>query len=858
MTGVQVQDNASSVLYNICDAVNLAVSSMENLRGSIDAAAAALQEMHGAAQEISVPETATPAPVQWQTGGPQVFEGSGIGRFRQEAQSANDMMLQLNNTQNMIAAQALYTDILSPEAYRDIISLSVNVDHLREKITAISQNRANMGTDRANAGLEELRRQLDTALRQQENLNAAMEGGDLSAVNSAYMELSETVHGTERYIRDNTNEQGVFNQQVEKGSSSAGKLIDSIKKVAAEYLSIENLKKVLDMSDNLAQTTAQLDVMGQRFGEAGMSGRELMDGVYLSAQNARTSMSGMADVVAGFGNKARDAFESPQEIIDFANLVQKQMTIAGVSTKDAADAQMQLAQAFGSGSLSGSDLTDIFGQAPNMIQNISDYMGMPVERIREMASEGGIAADVVKASVFSASDEINERFSQMPATFGQTWQMFKDSSMNAFQPALQRIGELAQNPGFQNFVAGAIGAMALLAGIVMGIFDLIGSVGGFIADNWSVIAPIIGGVIAALIVYNAVMGVGWLTTLKTNAAKAMDVAVTTLQTTATFITTAAQSGLNAALAACPITFVIMGVILFIAALFAVCSAIAKATGIAGSGFGVICGIVAMAAAFILNAAIGVINAILQAIWAFIEPFIGIIEWILNVVNGGFDSFGGAVANLIGQIISWFLSLGKIVTRIIDAIFGTSWTDGLSSLQDSVLGWGKNDKAITIDRKAPAIDYRMEYSNAFKAGANWGDGMSDKISGFFSGLTGGAGEEFENKYNTGPYNGKQDNGLGYTGGGGMGGDAAKTAANTGETAANTAVMADAMDVSNEQLKYLRDIAERDIVNRFTTASIKVQMTNHNNVNSGMDLDGIVDGLANGVMDAMAKTAEGVHI
>ena len=103
------------------------------------------------------------------------------------------------------------------------------------------------------------------------------------------------------------------------------------------------------------------------------------------------------------------------------------------------------------------------------------------------------------------------------------------------------------------------------------------------------------------------------------------------------------------------------------------------------------------------------------------------------------------------------------------------------------------------------------------------------------------------------------GAGFGGGaGGSAAPAAQIAANTGQTAANTAAIADSLDVSNEQLKYLRDVAERDAVNRFTTASIKVEMTNNNNVSSGMDLDGIVDSLTTAVGDAMSKTATGVHI
>ena len=880
MTGIQLQDNFSSVLYNVCGAVNLALSSMIDLQGTmgaemdtsalegaraqIDAATMALNEMNEAMQNASTPPvptppvptppTPTPEPFHWRSDALPVFNGTGMERFQREVQSANTMLQRLSSTQDSIARQAFQTNILSPEAFQDMNSLAVRVNNLRERIQAISENPLNMGTEQANNALEQLRAQLNNAILQQNNLNEAMQRGDISSINDAYLRLSQTVSDTERYIRDNTDEQGRFNQQIRDGTSASSDLMNSIKGIVAAYASAQGMKNALDLSDELTQTTARLEMMSQGFEEAGMSGQELMQQVYISAQDARGSLSDMADVVARFGNNARDAFESPKEVIDFANLVQKQMSIAGASTQEAANAELQLSQALGSGVLRGDELNSIFEQAPNLIQNIADYLDVPIGQIREMASEGQLSADVVKAAIFSASDEINAKFSQMPMTWGQLWQSFQNSATMAFQPVLQRLNDMANSPEFQNFVNNVINAIAILADIVLNVFELMGAVAGFVADNWSVIGPIIYGVAAALLMYLTYLGIVNAIEIVSTAIKMGMVlaeyahaAATGTAVAATTAETAAQMGLNTALLACPITWIILAIIALIAVIIAVANYIANTTDVAQSAFGVICGVVAMAGAFIFNNVIGIINAIIQAVWTiFVEPFIGIIEWVLNVANGGFDSFGGAVANLLGQIVSWFLSLGKIVTKIIDAIFGTNWTAGLEALQSSVLSWGKNENAITLDRNAPTFGSRIEYGAAFQAGANWGDSVANKVSSAFNKKTGN-----DSQYQAGTYD--------YTGAGtGAGSDSGKTAANTGQTAANTAAIANSLDISNEQLKYLRDIAERDTVNRFTTAKIKVDMTNHNNVNSGMDLDGIVNGLALAVEDAMSKAAEGVHI
>ena len=199
-----------------------------------------------------------------------------------------------------------------------------------------------------------------------------------------------------------------------------------------------------------------------------------------------------------------------------------------------------------------------------------------------------------------------------------------------------------------------------------------------------------------------------------------------------------------------------------------------------------------------------------------------------------------MANLIGQIIGWFLGLGKVVTTIIDAIFGTDWTAGLESLQNTVTSWGKNDNAITLDKSAPLIDYRIEYGDAFSAGASFGDGISDAVSGLFDMDLGAAAD-----YGTGM--------------GGLDSFALDDiAGNTGETAANTGAAADALTATTEELEYLRDIAERDAINRFTTAEVRIDMTGMTNrIEGGADLDGVISVLTDGFAEALLTAAEGVH-
>ena len=611
-TAIELNDQFTSVLYGIMDAVNLATaqmydmqqamsmdidtSSLDGAREAIDEATASLIALNSAAQQpASAPNplvgSSAPVeiPVQWETNNLDVFTGTGIDRFEQEVQSANSMLEQLSSTQNDIARQAYSTTIFPPESFQDLNSMAVRIDSIRERIQQIESNPVNMGTDTANSQLEQLRSQLDRAIQEQNNLNTAMQNMDVSGANAAYLQLSQTVGNTERYIRDNTDEQGRFNQEIQEGVSGAEGLMGMIKRVVGAYVGIQSVGKILNMSDELTQTTSRLDLMNNSFNEINGTANEtseLVNMVYAAAQDARGSFSDMASVVARFGNNARDAFGNSEEVVAFADLVQKQMTIAGASTQEAANVELQLSQALGSGVLRGDELNSIFEQAPNLIQNIADYLDVPIGQIREMAADGELSADVVKAAIFAAADDINGKFDEMPMTWGQIWQSMQNTAVMAFQPVLQRLSGMANSDAFQGLVDGAIEAMATTANMVLNIFDLVGSVAGFVADHWSIIEPIILGVAAAIIIYTAFT-------------KGAEIA-SRAASLATNAWTAAQGAFNAVMSMNPVGLVIIAVVLLIAIIYAAVAAVNHFAGTSVSATGLICGAFATALAFILE------------------------------------------------------------------------------------------------------------------------------------------------------------------------------------------------------------------------------------------------------------------
>lgn len=782
--------------------------------------------------------------IQWNSsGGIEVFAGSGTDRFRQEIQNTNVMMQQLNATQQSIQQTANTMDVLPASAIQDINSVGVRIQGIQQRISQIESNPLNMGTDTANRQLEQLRSQLDRAIQEQSQLNSALGNMDMSSANSAYMRLSQTIGNTERYIRDNVDEQGRFNQEVQQGTAQSGELANMIKKVAAAYISIRSVESIMDISDELVQNTARIDLMNDGL----QTTEELTNMIYASAQNARGSFSDMTSIVARFGNNAKDAFGSSEEVVAFANLIQKQMTIAGASTDESSNAMLQLSQALGSGVLRGDELNSIFEQAPNLIQNIADYLQVPIGDIREMAKEGELSAGVVKAAIFSATDEINAQFESMPMTWGQNWQQMKNTATMAFQPVLERINDIANSEGFQTFANDVIEGMAVIANIVLNVFELVGDFGSFVADNWSIVSPAIYGVIAALSIYATYLAITKGAEMANKAVKVIAMlasyahaAAIRTEASETARLTAAQHGLNTALLSSPVTWIIVMIIAIIAIIYTVIAIINKVANTTISATGVICGAIATAGAFIWNLIVGVVNAI---IGIGIELY-NLIAVFANFLANVFNDPVGAILNLFAGMFDFILGIVQAAAKLIDTVLGSNLAGAVEGFRNDfadAVSEIVGDQTVVME-KLNASDYQfdgLDYGAAWDAGYSFGEKIDDKIA------------EFSISDIFGKTNIPNPDDYAYVF------DGSNIDDYLSNISDNTDDISDSLEISEENLKYLRDLAEQEAVNRFTTAEITIEQNNTNNIKSEMDLDGVISGMTDAVNEAISIATEGVH-
>lgn len=605
------------------------------------------------------------------------------------------------------------------------------------------------------------------------------------------MQVNTTVNKISNNIINITNNQQKFNDEVKEGANSTDNLLGKVKSLVGAYLGFQGIKSLVNTSDQFVQTTARLNMMNDGL----QTTAELQDMIFQSAQRSRASYADTAKAVAQLGNRARDAFSSNEEVVAFSEQLNKMFTIAGASQQEMSSATLQLTQALGSGILRGEEFNAVFEAAPNVMQAVADYIGKPIGELRDLASEGEITADIVKKAMFAAADETNAKFESMPMTWAQVWTTISNTVLMASQPILTAIN--------------------------------------WIANNLDIIGPIVLGITAAIGVYM----------IATYGAAA-----------ATWIWTKAQAAFTAVMALNPIALIAIAIIAVIAVIYLAVAAINRwkgtnisATGIVAAIFwslgAVIWNVIAYSwnkfAAFaeffanVFNNPVYSVKALFvnlatNVIDACIAMTSGVDEFATNLANGFVDGLNVAIRawnafmNILPDSVKSFLHIG-VGTEISHAASITGTLQNAKAGLQNLLG-DKPEDYIEI----PKMQMK-DIGGAAMAGYNWG-----------------ANSKLSNLFDSGVDNTDYQSLLDAAEGAGQSAD---------DTAKNTAAMKGALEISEEDLKYMRDIAETESINRFTTAEIKVDMVNHNNVNNDMDLDGIVDHFGSKLEESLFEVAEG---
>lgn len=705
--------------------------------------------------------------------------------------------------------------------------------------------------DGVTAPLKSMHKALNIVLNSFEAMQRASGNAvDTSSIREAREELARAgaaFDSIEENIREAGNQQDRFNRRIRNGTTAADGLWGKLKSIVATVGGLAATKKVLGLSDQFTSTNARLNNAMINFDDGG-SLADLEKKVMASAQRSRTFYMDAASSIAKLGLNARDAFGSMDEVIAFQELINKQFVIGGASVQEQQAAMIQLTQAMASGVLRGEELNSVFEQAPGIIQSIADYLDVSIGEIRAMASEGQITADVVKNAMFAAADDIEAKFSNMPKKWGQIWIGIQNKALSIFNTILTKINQIGNSERFTKVTDGIINGLAGIASVATVVLDLLIGGAALVVDNWGWIAPIVAGVATAYLIlhgamlaYNAVQAITNGIQAISAARSAIKTGATLAEAAATTTATGAQAGLNAALYACPIVWIIILIIALIALFYAAVAAVNHFAGTSVSATGIICGAFMAALAFIGNIFVALWNLVVDV---FVMIY-NLVATVANFIGNVFNDPVGAVCRLFFDLADTVLSILQALASAIDTIFGSNLSGAVQGWRDSLGGWvdstfGKGEEVM---EKLNADDMklgRFEYGAAFDLGYSFGEGVEDTIGGLF---------DFSAMDSLGAADGLDAFNLGNTLDGIYG--------NTGDTAGNTAAMSDALDIAEEDLAYMRDIAEREAINRFTTAEIHVEQHNENHISSDTDLDGIMDAWANDFAEKLDVSEEGVH-
>lgn len=918
-TGIEVNGQFTGVIYNIINEVNLVVSAMcdmqesmsadidtsgiETARNEISQTTAALDTMNEALNSQPAP---VEIPVRWQSEGLEVFTSTGLDRFRQEVQSADAMLQQLCSTQDAIARQAYNANIFPPEAFRNLNTMAVRIDNIRDRIQQIESNPLNMGTDTANAELERLRMQLNTAVQRQNDLSEAMQNMDVSAANTAYLRLNETVSATERYIRDGVNEQGRFNREIAQGTDKAGHMRSMISQVVKDYTGLAGIKKVISWIEECTeafdtQRNAELQLMAVL---ANTLAPNSVSKVTADTSEAVAEINGIQDQVDSVAvsadtqalTAAFNTITGKASEIQSKGIYRDEVMIAGAvefstyfSDTAAIEMMMDTLADYAMGMSGGGELDSAamaqyaegLGKIMSGSYDAMTQKGFAFSEAQKAIIEGTATQEQIIAAIgeeyLDASQEV-QAAAAINAVIAESWGGLYESMSNTPEGKIIQMtnawGEMKEVVGSQLYpyvilfvdaITGHWGEIQIVLGgftlglqLIMGILSwLLGGALDFaqaVVDNWSWISPIIYGIAGALAVYAGYLAIIEAIEIASAAASMIHalamsakIGTTAALTGSTMAATAAQMGYNGALYGCPIVWIILLIIALIAIIFAVCNAIAKATGAANSGIGIIMGSLQVADAFVRNLFAALINMVIDIVavlWNYIADFA---NYFANV----FTDPTGAVARQFFDMIDCVLGLLQTLASAIDTLFGSSlagsvqgWRDDLEEWVDNTFGQGKE-----IVTKINGEDWhiaRVEYGEAWDAGVQRGDKIAEVIDNFSLSDLFGSTNEFEPEDYTPepePKDLTDDSGINDELDG---------------IAGDTGAIRDSLDITQEELKYMRDIAEQEAVNRFTTAEINIDMSGmQNTVSSGDDLDGFIGRLTNSVNEAVDSMAEGVH-
>lgn len=558
--------------------------------------------------------------------------------------------------------------------------------------------------------------------------------------------LEDNVGDVGRAINNNISSQNRFNSALTESQSRSEGLFNTLKKVGTAYLGIQGIKGATELSDSTSMLNARLSLVVDEDSTVD----EVKAKINTIANDLKMPVNDITDAFTKLDINAGKQFANDDEVLMFTDLVSKSLKVGGQGDTEQTAALYQLTQAMSAGKLQGDEYKSIIENAPLLARTIEDYMHNVMGlkgSFKDLASDGAITADVIKQALFSSADEINEKYSTLPGTFAGIANAVSNNFKQEFEPVSLKLNEIANSERMQGFIDKTSVGFSMLASVIVEVLDIGIATGNAIANNWDIIAPLIMGVVTVLGIYGTKLM--WIQILEAKeaaikgilaGAKIAQQIATSLLVAVLGAETAAQLGLNAAMQACPVVWIIDAIVILIAIFYSAIAVYNHFAGTSVSATGLIVGTICAGGAIIANALIGILEVGLTLIFNLVNAFVSFANF-----------FGNVFTNPVSSIMYLFKDLGVFVlntigmiAKAIDRVFG-------SDLNSSVDGWIGSLESKTIElvqKVAPGEDYnkifeefempelpeRFDVTNSFDFGNKIGESAEDKLLSFINPTT----------------------------------------------------------------------------------------------------------------------------
>lgn len=460
----------------------------------------------------------------------------------------------INNAERLNAS-AVKTEL----AYQAELQVLRQVESEAKKIIAAEGTQSAKAQDLISSVVEQ-RRLVEGLKKDYDNVSSSIKNSQNSqeSFNNSVKKTQVNQERLNNSIKNSQENQDKFSNSINTSYSNGNKLLSTIKKVALAVGGISAIKGLLNLSDEMTNNKARLNLIV----DDGGSVEALQNKIFVSAMNARASYQTTTDIITKLGLQAGKAFKGNDELIAFAEQLNKTFAISGTEATGIESTMYNLTQALSTGVLRGQDLNAVFSNAPQIVQNIADYLNVPIGKIRDMAADGKISAQIVKNAMLKAADETNAKFNKMPMTWNQVFTKMKNIAIKALDPVLNKINALANNQQVQEMFNMFINGASLAAQAILSLIEGI----SWLLSVLEPVAPVILGLVGAYVGFNIVSMIASGLLGMLSIAHGIAGAAEMLHSGQTMAATAKQWGLNSALLACPITWIVILIMALIVAL----------------------------------------------------------------------------------------------------------------------------------------------------------------------------------------------------------------------------------------------------------------------------------------------------